>query len=65
MSSQDLFPIAPGQRHLVGTATYQSQSSLQSLLVSQELSLLHAVGFPAQDFGVGLEFPEAVDGLNQ
>lgn len=43
--------------------TDQRKSPLQSMLVSQELSLLHVVGFPAQSLSIGFEFPEAVDGL--
>lgn len=41
----------------------QLQPSLQSLLMPEEVGLLHVLSLLAQDGGIGLEFLEGFDGL--
>lgn len=41
----------------------QLQPSLQSLLVPEQVGLLHVLGLLAQDGGIGFEFLKGFDGL--
>lgn len=55
---------ASAQKYREGTRkTDQSKSPLQSVLVPQQLGLVHVVGVAAQNLRIVLELPKAFDGL--